>query len=91
MKNEKIKKAVALKYPEGAPAPFITASAKGKLAEELLKCAKMNDIIIVENSEMTDFLSVQDIGTYVPEEAWEVIAGIFSYIAKSQDKNYGTN
>ena len=47
MKNEKLKKAVALKYPEGAPAPFITASAKGKLAEELLKCAKMNDIIII--------------------------------------------
>jgi len=89
MKNNRIKKAVALKYPEGAPAPFITASAKGTLAEELLKCAKMNDIIIVENSEMTEFLSVQDIGTYVPEEAWEVVAGIFSYITKSQETYNG--
>ncbi|MCQ2573857.1 MAG: EscU/YscU/HrcU family type III secretion system export apparatus switch protein [Treponema sp.] len=78
--GQKIKKAIALKYPEGAPAPFITASTKGRLAEELLKCAKMNDIIIVENDELTEFLSVQEIGSYVPEEAWEAVATIFSYI-----------
>ncbi|MCQ2596318.1 MAG: EscU/YscU/HrcU family type III secretion system export apparatus switch protein [Treponema sp.] len=81
------KKAVALKYPEGAEAPFITASAKGLLAEELLKCAKMNDIMIVEDGGLTDFLSVQEIGTIVPEEAWEAIALIFSFITL-QDKSH---
>lgn len=81
---KKTPKAVALKYPEGAPAPFITASAKGHLAEELLKCAKMNDIIIVENEGLTDFLSVQEIGAAVPEEAWEIVAQIFAFISKSQ-------
>ena len=89
MKNkkvEKIKKAVALKYPKDAPAPFITAIAKGKLADELLKCAKMNDIMIVEQSEATDFLSVQEIGTAVPEEAWEIVARIFSYIEKKSQE-----
>lgn len=82
----KIKKAVALKYPKDAPAPFITATAKGQLAEEVLKIAKMNDIMIVEDSEMTDFLSVQDMGTAVPEEAWEALAAIFAVILKSQEK-----
>lgn len=85
--SDNIKKAVALKYPEGAEAPFITASAKGPLAEELLKCAKMNDIIIVENEGLTDFLSVQEIGTIVPEEAWEAVALIFSFITL-QDKSH---
>lgn len=90
--SDNIKKAVALKYPEGAEAPFITASAKGPLAEELLKCAKMNDIMIVENSDLADYLSVQDLGTSVPEETWEVVAQIFSFIAKSQEATAnGTN
>ncbi len=90
--SAKICKAVALKYPEGAPAPFITASARGKLAEELLKCAKMNDIMIVENSDLADYLSVQDLGTSIPEETWEVVARIFSFIAKSQEATAnGTN
>ena len=80
------KKAVALKYPKDAPAPFITAVGKGALAEDVLKIAKMNDIMILENTNMTDFLSVQEVGTAVPEEAWEVLAQIFSIIIKSQEK-----
>ncbi len=80
-----MKKAVALKYPENAPAPFITASAKGKLAEEVLKIAKMNDIMIVEDLELSELLSVQDLGTYVPEEAWEALALIFTYLTDFQD------
>lgn len=80
-----MKKAVALKYPENAPAPFITASAKGKLAEEVLKIAKMNDIMIVEDLELSELLSVQDLGTYIPEEAWEALALIFTYLTDFQD------
>ena len=64
---QKIKKAVSLRYPEGAPAPFITASGKGIVAEKILETARENDIKIVENKELTDFLSVQEIGTCVPE------------------------
>lgn len=80
-----MKKAVALKYPENAPAPFITASAKGKLAEEVLKIAKMNDIMIVEDLELSELLSVQDLGTYVPEKAWEALALVFSYLTDHQE------
>lgn len=75
-----IKKAVALKYPKDSPAPFITAVAKGKLAEKVLEVAKENNIAIQENSELTEFLSVQEIGSCVPEEVWPVLAKIFAFV-----------
>ncbi|MCQ2600722.1 MAG: EscU/YscU/HrcU family type III secretion system export apparatus switch protein [Treponema sp.] len=77
---QKIKKAVALKYPEGAAAPFVTVTAKGELAQKVLDAAEENDITIVKNDELTDFLSVQEIGTCVPETVWPVLAKIFAFV-----------
>lgn len=77
---QKIKKAVALKYPEGAAAPFVTVTAKGELAQKVLDAAEENDIAIVKNDELTDFLSVQEIGTCVPETVWPVLAKIFAFV-----------
>ena len=76
----KEKKAVALKYPEGAPAPFITASAKGELAQKILDVAEQNQIPVVQNDQLTDFLCVQEIGTCVPETVWPVLAKIFAFV-----------
>ncbi|MCI5696762.1 MAG: EscU/YscU/HrcU family type III secretion system export apparatus switch protein [Treponema sp.] len=77
---QRIKKAVALKYPEGAAAPFVTVTAKGELAQKVLDAAEENDITIVKNDELTDFLSVQEIGTCVPETVWPVLAKIFAFV-----------
>ena len=77
---QRIKKAVALKYPEGAAAPFVTVTAKGELAQKVLDAAEENDITIVKNDELTDFLSVQEIGTCVPETVWPVLAKIFACV-----------
>ena len=77
---QRIKKAVALKYPEGAAAPFVTVTAKGELAQKVLDAAEENDITLVKNDELTDFLSVQEIGTCVPETVWPVLAKIFAFV-----------
>ncbi|MBP3562705.1 MAG: EscU/YscU/HrcU family type III secretion system export apparatus switch protein [Treponema sp.] len=79
MSDSKIK-AVALKYPKNAPAPFICATGKGQVAKNILDIAQKNNIPIVENSDLTDVLTLQEIGTIIPEETWELIANIFSYI-----------
>ena len=76
-------KAVALKYPHGAAAPFINVSAKGELAEKMLNVAKENDITIVQNEELADFLCVQEIGTCVPETVWPVLAKIFAFVMQN--------
>ncbi|MFA6857490.1 MAG: EscU/YscU/HrcU family type III secretion system export apparatus switch protein [Treponema sp.] len=80
------KKAVALKYPEGAPAPFITATANGGLAEKLVKIAEENSIPVIKNDTMTDVLSIEEIGSFVPEETWNVLAGIFAFVLSTEGR-----
>ena len=81
-----MKKAVALKYPEGAPSPFVTASARGEAAGRLVEIAKERGIAVVENANLADVLTLKEIGSYVPEETWGVLAGIFAFVLKVQDK-----
>jgi flagellar biosynthesis protein len=80
------KKAVALKYPEGAPAPFVTVTANGMLAEKLIAIAEENSIPVVKDPGMTDVLSVQEIGSFVPEETWDVLAGIFAFVLSTEGR-----
>ena len=79
-------KAVALRYPADAPAPFITASAKGAAADMILKIAGENNIPVVHDDVMADILTLQEIGSYVPEETWSVLAGIFAFVAKTEER-----
>lgn len=88
MKRE-VKKAVALKYPEGASAPFIAASAKGFLAQKMLEVAAEKKIPITEDAALADFLSVQEIGQTIPEETWEAVAKIFAFIVQFNAKERG--
>jgi flagellar biosynthesis protein len=79
-------KAVALKYPEGAPAPFITAVARGLQAERLIEIAEKNSIPVVKNTSVTAILSLQEIGSFVPEETWTILSGIFAFILKAEGR-----
>lgn len=81
-----MKKAVALKYPEGAPSPFVTAAARGQAADRLVEIAKEQGIAVVENANLADVLTLEEIGSYVPEETWGVLAGIFAFVLKAQGK-----
>lgn len=77
------KLAVALKYPKNAYAPFITAKGKGELAEKIIQEAKKNNIKIEENMPLVNILSMQEVGECVPEQTWEVLAEIFSFILQN--------
>ena len=83
-KAEGIKKAVVLKYPDGAEAPFVTAKGSGLLANLILEEARKNNIKIEENKTLVEFLSDVDINNYVPPETWEILAQIFSVILKEE-------
>lgn len=72
--------AVALKYPENAVAPMIAAKERGFLAHRMVEIARENDIPVVEDDLLENVLSIQDVGQCVPEETWEVVAGVFAYI-----------
>ena len=84
--SEAVLKAVALRYPDWADAPYISALAEGRTAQYLLEVAEAHDIPVVQNSDMVNVLSIQSVGDFIPEETYAVIAGIFAFIAKVEKK-----
>lgn len=79
MEKEK-KKAAALKYDIGYEAPIVTASGTGVIADKIIKKANENKVPIVYNKELADLLLNLDIGDNIPEELYEIVANIISYI-----------
>ncbi|GEM_PF-429739 len=79
-------KAVALQYSKDLPAPFIAASGKGLLAERMLKIAKEEGIPIEKREELTEVLFTLEVGTFIPEELYEVIAQLYVTIADVQEE-----
>jgi flagellar biosynthesis protein len=73
-------KAVALKYITDLPAPFICAKGKGELANIIEKIAKENRISIVSDAGLADRLVELDVGTFIPEDLYEVIAEILVFV-----------
>jgi flagellar biosynthesis protein len=76
----KERKAIAIKYPENSPAPFILASTKNELAVKMIEEAKKQNIPIVEDDILTDILLKEEIGSMIPEQTWNIMANIFSVI-----------
>lgn len=74
------KKAVAIKYVQDLPAPFLVAKGKAKLADMLIEIAKKHNISVVQRPELTESLYEFDLGTFIPEEIYEIIAQLLAYI-----------
>jgi len=75
-----MKKAVALKYNHELPAPFIISKGKGELANRIVKIARENNVNIVENTMLADNLVEFNVGSFIPEEFYEIIAEILIYV-----------
>ncbi len=74
--------AVALRYIEDLPAPFIVAKGKRELARRLIKIAEDNGVDIVEEPELAEGLFEFDVGSFIPEEMYEIIAQILAQVMK---------
>lgn len=74
-------KAVAIEYDEGANAPpIITASGRGRVAEEILSIAFANGIKVREDADLVEILELLDIDSPIPLDAFAVVAEILSYV-----------
>ena len=82
----KTKKAVAVKYPEGAVAPIILAKGESVIAEKIISEAEKNKIYITENVELVELLGLEKVNDYVPESAYKILAAIFSFILENKKK-----
>ena len=74
------RKAVALSYDPNSPAPFVLAKGKRELAEKLLATAREHGIEIVEEAGLLNTLFEIEVGDFIPEELYEIMAQILAFI-----------
>jgi flagellar biosynthesis protein len=80
-KEDKIKKAVALKYERGKDAaPKVTAKGRGAIADKILALAKEHKIPIEKDSTLMEALYRLDINEGIPEELYKVVAELLAFV-----------
>ncbi len=80
------KKAVALQYRKEMEAPKILAKGEGTWAEKILQVARSSGVPIVEHAEVIPLLFQQEVGSFIPESSYKVIAQILSFVYSVEQK-----
>lgn len=81
--KETIQSAVALSYESKSDvAPKIAGKGKGDLAKRMIQIAKENQIPIQKDDTLVELLSKLEVNETIPEELYQVVAEIFSFIYK---------
>ncbi|MCR4823052.1 MAG: EscU/YscU/HrcU family type III secretion system export apparatus switch protein [Treponema sp.] len=87
MVESEIFSAVALRYPEWADAPYICAKAKGSVAQRMVEIAGENHVPVVEEPSLANLLSIQKLGSFIPEETYSAVATIFAFMVDLEKHN----
>lgn len=87
-KEKSGKIAVALGYEDGVDeAPRILAKGQDYIADQIIALAKENGLHIHEDADLAEILSVLELDSYIPIEAYVTVAEILSYVYKENEKN----
>ena len=73
-------RAVAIKYATGLPAPFVIGKGRNEIARRLVAIAKEHGIQLFEAPELAESLFTLDVGDWIPEEYFEIIAEILAFV-----------
>ncbi|WP_112180831.1 MULTISPECIES: EscU/YscU/HrcU family type III secretion system export apparatus switch protein [Paraliobacillus] len=77
----KSKRAIALRYDQKSEqAPKVSATGKGYVAEQIIEKAKEANVPIQEDHNLVELLGELNINEKIPEELYQVVAEVFSYI-----------
>ncbi len=75
-------RAVALKYRKNDTAPRIVAKGERNIAAQILRIARKNGIHIEQDAFLAESLMQFDVGEYISEELYEVIAQLLAFVYK---------
>ena len=78
-------KAVALRYWAGLPAPFLAAKAEGRAVDRLLSLASAAGVPVVEDAPLAQAVFPLEVGDYVPEECFEIVAKVFAFVKSIEE------
>ena len=73
-------KAVALKYDETFPAPFILAKGEGELAAAIVRIAQKFGVPVVDRAPVASRLFYLDEGSFIPEDCFGIVAEMLVYV-----------
>ena len=83
-KSKKSPLAVALHHePESEQAPKVIAKGKDAIAEQILQIAFALDIKVREDAELAEILSLIDVDSEIPLEAFAAVAEILAYVYRA--------
>lgn len=75
--------AVAVRYDvEKDKAPFIIATGRGTVAEEILRVAEENKIPLYEDRKLVELLAKIELDTEVPPELYVLVAQVLFFVYK---------
>lgn len=83
---DKRRKAAALKYENGYDAPIVTAAGMGIVAENIIKKAEESSVPVIQNEELAALLNNVDVGSSIPSELYEAVAGVIAYVIDMDEK-----
>ena len=81
------RKAVALQYENGSPAPVVVASGMGYLAEKIVEVAAENGVPVYEDTSLAKMLSQLQLGQEIPESLYRFIVDIYVYFLHFDPNN----
>jgi len=78
-------KAVALTYDQAAAdTPRISATGRGAVAEQILAIAFANGVKVREDADLVEILSLIDVDSPIPLEAFAAVAEILRYVYQAE-------
>jgi flagellar biosynthesis protein len=78
-------KAVALTYHADLPAPFLVAKADGRAVERFMAIAADSGVPIVRDKALVKALYPLEIGAYIPEGYFEIVAKVFAFVKMAEE------
>lgn len=78
-------KAIALYYDQ-IHDPVVVAKGEGSVAATLIKTGKKHDIHLHEDPNLMDQLSHLDIGDSIPQQLYQIIAEIITFVYMLEGK-----
>ena len=82
------KEAIALSYnAESKNSPAVVAKGKGKIAENIIEQASLNEVPIYEDRNLIELLGNLELNASIPEDLYEAVAEVFAFIYRL-DRDY---
>jgi flagellar biosynthesis protein len=82
----KDKKAAAVAFTPGDPAPLLLAAGAGREAGLILEAARKAGITIMEDAGLASLLQAVKPGDYIPFWCWDAVAKILAFVFAQENE-----